>query len=254
MKELVILSDFSPLNYEEISKIKEIHQKNRDAIICLKKREDNNLFLPTLNSFIAKYPYLHLANNEKVDIDLAIHLELDMDNIYKYYRHDLLIKDIELMKYLTSKKMSAKRFKHTIGVAHVASKLAMAYHYDENKAYLAGLLHDIVKEVREGFYDEYLKYYDPTKLEAPNPIKHSYVAKYYLREHLNLYDGDILDAIYHHTDGLSNSLLAKILYIADKREPNRNIDDGILDLAFIDIHRAFKELKLDVERYIKRHE
>ena len=41
-----------------------------------------------------------------------------------------------------------------------------------------------------------------------------------------------------------------ILYIADKREPLRGVEDDILDIAKKDLKKAFGLLSIDVERYI----
>ena len=87
-------------------------------------------------------------------------------------------------------------------------------------------------------------------MECPEPILHSYSAKYFIKEKLNYYDDEVLEAIYHHTDGLSNGKLSKILYIADKREPLRGLDPHILNLAYTDLNKAFIELKEDVKEYL----
>ena len=43
------------------------------------------------------------------------------------------------------KELDDYRFIHTLGVAYTASMLAMAYNYNIDDAYLAGLLHDCAK-------------------------------------------------------------------------------------------------------------
>ncbi len=179
----------------------------------------------------------------KIDID-NFHLlsKKRKAEIFKEHPEDLL----ELIEPLLDK----KRFLHTKSVAEVAVKLAKIHHVDENKAYLAGILHDITKGLSDDEHIAILKAYDLIRLKNPKPIWHSYSAVYYIKEKLNLYDGDILNAIYHHTDGLSNSKLAMIIYIADKREPLRKIDDHILEHAYVDLYKAFRELKIDVMRYV----
>ena len=99
--------------------------------------------------------------------------------------------------------------------------------------------------------EEYLKYYDPDKLNGVYGAYHSWVAPYYLREKCNYHDSDILNAIYNHTICTSRDRLSLILYIADKREPLRNVEDDILKIAEKDLHKAFSLLEEDVKRYIK---
>ena len=44
-------------------------------------------------------------------------------------------------------KVSEKRYNHCINVGNMAKKLARIYGVDERKAYIAGILHDIAKEM-----------------------------------------------------------------------------------------------------------
>jgi nicotinate-nucleotide adenylyltransferase len=53
---------------------------------------------------------------------------------------------IDDWKKILKKSMSEKRYIHSCNVADTARELAKIHGYDENKAYLAGLLHDICKE------------------------------------------------------------------------------------------------------------
>ncbi len=162
----------------------------------------------------------------------------------------LIINDFNLLKELVKKNLKESRYNHSLSVANLCVKLAKVHLVDTNKAYIAGLLHDCTKNFDEEFHDNYLKYYDPDKLDMPSGIKHSYSAKYYLKEMLNYHDKDVLNAIYNHTICNSRDKLSIILYIADKREPLRNINDDILDIAYKDLYQAFTKLRWNVERYI----
>lgn len=63
----------------------------------------------------------------------------------------------EVLKYIVSKgiyldtiiktRMSAKRYKHTVSMAKLAKEIAKSNGIDETKAYVAGMLHDIAKEM-----------------------------------------------------------------------------------------------------------
>ena len=159
----------------------------------------------------------------------------------------------DLLKEGLKKILKKERYEHSLSVAGLARDLAVKHHVDPKKAYLAGLLHDVTKYLSEDEAISYLKYYDEDKLEYPKAIWHSYTAYYYLKEHLHLYDQAVLNAIYHHSDGESRAKLAMIIYIADKREPLRKIEDGILDLAFKDLYQGFAALKLDVKEYLAKH-
>lgn len=153
-----------------------------------------------------------------------------------------LINDIDVLTDLVKSNMQEKRFKHSLGVAKLAKELAYYHNIDPSKAYLAGLLHDVAKELPIEEQNAYLKYYDIDKLNEPDKVKHSHVAKYYLKDKLNFHDKDILNAIYNHTQIKSNDKLSMIVYIADKRDETRNIDDEVVDVAKKDLKKAINLL------------
>lgn len=164
----------------------------------------------------------------------------------------LMTNNIQIYDDLIKKRLSNKRYIHSLGVAKLSKELAICNNVDTNKAYLAGLLHDVTKELSNEEQDQILiKHNDLDKLDVKPSIKHSFTAKYFLMDELGIEDEDILDAVYNHTICKSNKPLSKIVYIADKREENRHIDDNIVDIAKNDLDRAFKELSEDVYRYLR---
>lgn len=149
--------------------------------------------------------------------------------------------------------LSKRRYNHSLNVASVAKELASIYNVDEEKAYVAGLTHDIAKE----FSDEENKYYlnsyhlDEYLLsDEYKKILHAYIGAKYVKDKYNL-DDDICDAINVHTIASPDmDMLAKILFVADKIEPNKDYI-GIEDerrLAYINIDES---LKLCLENNIK---
>lgn len=182
---------------------------------------------------------------------------IDINDFHKLSKSEkrlIFTSRVDIVEDLVKSMMSEKRFAHSLSVAKTAYDLAYRYHIDPLDAYLAGVLHDITKSFTILEHRSYLDHYDPSRSDEPELVLHSYSAVYFIREKLNFYNGTILNAIYHHTDGKSNSILAKILYIADKREPLRGLDSYLLDLAYHDLESAFVLLKKDVEEYIKKHE
>lgn len=147
----------------------------------------------------------------------------------------------EVIKKDLRERLSEKRYEHCLRVADVARELAGIYEVDLEKAYLAGLVHDIAKEfsVEENQY--YInKYGLPIIEEEFKRIEHSFVGAVYLKEMYDL-DDDILEAVRVHTVGsMKMSLLDKIVFVADKIEPNKDYL-GIEEerrLARIDIDEA----------------
>lgn len=163
-----------------------------------------------------------------------------------------MTRTIEEYDNLIKERLSEKRYKHSLGVAKLSKELASYHGVDTEKAYLAGLLHDVTKELKEEEQDAILsKHNDLDKLNIKPSIKHSYTSKYYLMDELGINDNDILDAVYNHTICKSDKPLSKIIYIADKREENRHIDDNIVETAKKDLDKAFNDLCQDVYKYIK---
>ena len=130
-----------------------------------------------------------------------------MDSKYQSY--------IDLIK----SKLSPYRYNHSIEVAKSAVYLAEKYGGDSEKMYVAGLLHDVLKEAdrEETFY--YVDKYsiDLTKLEKVTPkLWHAIVGAEYIKNKLGIDDDEIIKAIRYHTTGRADMTLSeKILFIAD---------------------------------------
>ena len=161
--------------------------------------------------------------------------------------------DIEFFERLIKERLSAHRYNHSLMVAKPAKELALSIGYDPDRAYLCGILHDLTKEENEQFHDNlFRKYNDLDKITEAAPVKHSHSCPYYLYETYGIKDIELLTAIYNHTVCRSNLDLCKIIYIADKREESRRIDDDVVSRSLINLDDGFNYLlKLDAE-YLKR--
>ena len=98
--------------------------------------------------------------------------------------------------------LSEKRFNHSLNVADEALKLAVLYDCDREKAYFAGLVHDICKEIPiEGQYALTLRSsLDVTDVELNAPkTYHGIAGSVFLKEHFGIDDPDILSAVRYHT-------------------------------------------------------
>lgn len=141
-------------------------------------------------------------------------------------------------------RLSSKRYRHSIGVAEEAERLAERYGADEKQAYLAGLIHDCAKEVSESETLRLLKEFgiacDAVALHTPK-ILHGPLGACIAKRDFQVEDEEVLDAVRYHTTGKAGmSLLAKIIYIADYIEPNRTYPDveKLRKLTYKDIDAA----------------
>ncbi|MDE6412862.1 MAG: bis(5'-nucleosyl)-tetraphosphatase (symmetrical) YqeK [Eubacterium sp.] len=126
-------------------------------------------------------------------------------------------------------RLSDKRFQHSLNVAASAKELARKFGADEEKAYTAGILHDIMKEENIDIQREYMKKNgeDKRELEFPNHlVYHQMSGAAYCRLELGIDDEDILSAIRYHTTGRSGmTLLEKVVYTADFISADRSYPD-----------------------------
>ena len=127
------------------------------------------------------------------------------------------------------KKLSEYRFYHSLNVADEAKRLALKYGADPEKAYTAGLVHDIMKDTPKNeqlkLFEKYNINLTPVELESPKTW-HAMSGEAYLRNELNVTDEEILKAVRYHTTARAGmSLLEKVLYIADYTSAERNYDD-----------------------------
>lgn len=139
--------------------------------------------------------------------------------------------------------MSAKRFKHVLGVEKAAIQLAGIYGISKEAASIAALCHDYAKELpdqemRELIITEQL---EEDLLDYGSNIWHGPCAAEIVKKEFQLLDEDILNAIRYHTIGRSKmSLLEQVIYVADFIEPGRNFPgvDKARDLAEKDLQKA----------------
>lgn len=165
-----------------------------------------------------------------------------------------ILNDYSLLALLVKKNVSEHRYLHSLSVANTCKQLAKLHNYDEYKAYLAGLLHDCCKfpnSDESKVLENYLKKYEPKKINGICGAYHSWVAPYYLKDKLGFNDREILNAIYNHTICVSKDTLSLILYVADKREPLREINDDVLEIAKKDLLEAYDILNVKVKDYLE---
>jgi predicted HD superfamily hydrolase involved in NAD metabolism len=115
------------------------------------------------------------------------------------------------------KEITSTRFDHSIRVAEIAETLAnsLGYHAPE-KAFLAGIVHDITKQKKNEFHISLLEKYGVDYQSMPERAWHSHTGALYLVDKYKFADEEILSAVRNHTLGGANlPLLDKILYTAD---------------------------------------
>ena len=133
-------------------------------------------------------------------------------------------------KNILELKLSKKRYIHSLNVADEARKLAEHYGYcDTDKAYLAGLLHDVCKEIPQEAQLEMVLKSDRSVSDAEKctpALFHAVAGAYYAETVFGFTDEDFLNSIRYHTVGRAGmSRLEEIVYIADLTSAERDYKD-----------------------------
>lgn len=148
---------------------------------------------------------------------------------------------------LAKKRLSAKRYQHTLNVRRMAVKLAKRWGADPEKAALAALLHDTAKELPR---EEMLRILNDNAIMAenaqnrPSPVWHGICAAILAQTQWGVEDEEVLSAIRCHTTGKPGmSLLDEIVFLADMTSAERDYPevDYLRKLEKKDIHQAMRE-------------
>lgn len=136
---------------------------------------------------------------------------------------------------------------HSLYVAKQAVRLAKRWGENETYALVAGLLHDIQKNVPG---DEQLQrivnsdiIFEKTLPQQPK-LWHAAAGAIYLRDALNIHNLQILNAVRYHTTGRANmTRLEQIVYLADLTSKDRTYGgvEKMRDLADTSLDDAMRE-------------
>lgn len=211
----------------------------RRAFICAASREEG--FCPCLDCFsdeqkskiiIMDYEPVEVSSSElreKIskgestkglmaqEVARYIMLKGLYDNRFPAYRR------------LIEERLDEYRLYHSLCVAASARELALMYSADPDKAELAGMLHDVMKNSpREQQLEIILKAGNSlNECEKANPkVWHAMAGEAFLRLEAIVQDEEILSAVRWHTTGRAGmSLLEKIVYTADFISEDRDYPD-----------------------------
>ncbi|MGN0172367.1 MAG: nicotinate-nucleotide adenylyltransferase [Acutalibacteraceae bacterium] len=148
----------------------------------------------------------------------------------------------EQFKQIIRRRLKPERYAHSLAVADEAKRLARLYGADEQKAYTAGLLHDIMKNTDQEAQLQILKDFDILldTVERQSPkLWHARVGAVFIERVLGVEDEEIVTAVRYHTTARAGmSLLEKVLYLADFTSADRDYDD-------VDVMRRLVDENMD---------
>lgn len=159
--------------------------------------------------------------------------------------------DTEAYIKLIKERLSDYRFYHSMCVAESAVQLAKRYGADEEKARVAGILHDVMKEESKKAQLAVIEKagMKMTELEKKNKkVYHQMSGAAYVKEELGITDEEIINAIRYHTTGRRGmSLMEKIIYLADFISADRDYED--VDVMRRKVDEGMEEGMLYAFRY-----
>lgn len=146
-------------------------------------------------------------------------------NSEKLYMKTDWSKVIERIDAYAKKVLSRKRYEHSVRVAETSRYMCGLYALDPEKGYVAGIAHDICKEMDDSLMISLAKKDGMEISDAEREkvsLLHGRAAAVFIQEEFDVFDGDIIESISNHTLGKENLCdLGKIVYCADKIEPGR---------------------------------
>ncbi len=138
--------------------------------------------------------------------------------------------------------MGERRYNHCVNVSAEAVRLAEKYGADADKAAVAGILHDITKEMD---FEKQLQIIDSGDIiltdveKRTNKLWHAISGSVYIQKELGIDDKDIINAVRYHTTGRANmSLLEKVIFLADFTSAERDYPD-------VDVIRQKADISLE---------
>lgn len=130
------------------------------------------------------------------------------------------------------KALDSQRFAHTLGVEKTAVQMARRFGENEERAALAGLLHDCAKcmtlaQMQKAVKDQNVD----SVMRESKALMHALAGMCVARDVYGVEDEQVLSAIRWHTTGHGQMTgLEKIIYLADMIEPGRKPYQGLDEL------------------------
>ncbi|MCI5841268.1 MAG: nicotinate (nicotinamide) nucleotide adenylyltransferase [Clostridium sp.] len=217
------------------------------SVLCAASREEG--YSPDLSRFGKLAERIKIITLDPLEVSSTqirnsageVSPELLDPKVAAYIReHGLYDDGLNRYRELLRGKLNPRRLFHSECVSECASVLAERYGASVEKARLAGLLHDVMKNAPAN--EQLALMPDITPLELLNTkVWHQISGEAFLRQNGIVTDEEILGAVRWHTTGKAGmTLLEKIIYVADFISADRDYKDVevVRRLAYISLEHA----------------
>lgn len=217
------------------------------SVLCAASREEG--YSPDLSRFGKLAERIKIITLDPLEVSSTqirnsageVSSELLDPKVAAYIReHGLYDDGLNRYRELLRGKLNPRRLFHSECVSECAGVLAERYGASVEKARLAGLLHDVMKNAPAN--EQLALMPDVTPLELLNTkVWHQISGEAFLRQNGIVTDEEILGAVRWHTTGKAGmTLLEKIIYVADFISADRDYKDVevVRRLAYISLEHA----------------
>lgn len=217
------------------------------SVLCAASREEG--YSPDLSRFGKLAERIKIITLDPLEVSSTqirnsageVSPELLDPKVAAYIReHGLYDDGLNRYRELLRGKLNPRRLFHSECVSECAGVLAERYGASVEKARLAGLLHDVMKNAPAN--EQLALMPDITPLELLNTkVWHQISGEAFLRQNGIVTDDEILGAVRWHTTGKAGmTLLEKIIYVADFISADRDYKDVevVRRLAYISLEHA----------------
>lgn len=247
MRSLLTISD--PLKITFCESFNLVGPEKKVKLSILNSKGD---YLTTdLDHFINETPFnknINLINQSSIPSEKRT--EFYFEPSFLSYQGMIVSSLLEKVKpYLTE-----HRFKHSVSVATLCYKIAYNNRFDHpERAYIAGLLHDIGKKLDVNTSKQLMKKEFSDFLSYPDWSLHQFVGCVLSKRDFRINDSEILDAICFHCTGKAKMCsIGEILYSADKIDPLRGWNSGnFIEICLRDYHLGFLETLKANKKFLK---
>lgn len=166
---------------------------------------------------------------------------------------DYILKNELYLVNWVAKQVSPKRLAHSASVARLCRMLAKAHGLDEHRAWLAGLFHDVAKDMPVEEQKKWVAAINPAGLSEHHAIWHGYAGSEIVRRNYGIDDPAVQNAIFNHVKGTSYDPYAMIVFIADKLDPLRGYDSKpMIKACMLDLYNGFMIVKRENREFLDR--
>lgn len=221
----------------EESVLEEVEEKQEEKVLPTEELEEGFIPLPMRPMDVSS---TQIRNGKRLNM------------LPKPVLNYILDQELYLIWWIRNQ-MSPSRFAHSCSVARLCRELAKAHGFNPHAAWLAGLFHDIAKDMPKEEQEKWIRAVFPEALNEHHAIWHGYIGSEVVKRFYGLESPMIRNAIFNHVKGTSYDPYAMMVFIADKLDPLRGYDSsGLYKACLHDLYNGFLLVKSENKAFLEK--